>query len=514
MLRPEVRPDGLNRTTLAPLHWIRQLSGHRKQGITSLPKPDSQPPGNWVSFLVSRTFNLQMYSDNWTWPNAVATSANTQHKNLTPVSLKQQLTPLVAQLITSEEMERQLRMLREWRRRLKGAAHMATFYFRVDDPYSVLMAQVLPAFGRHFGLSISPRVMLYLDEQMYPAADMLAQLAPRDALPLARLHGLDFPDDWQLPQPELTLAATRCLLNHEQHEDFWGLAGALADALWRNDSDRLGALLSEHGQMPPDQTHHTLESRRDRFLREGHYLTGTLHYQGEWYWSVERLDHLATRLNELGLSSHDWPLPYGRAKVAGHSELGSQRSEGQRFDMFFSFRSPYSYIALPRTYALADQYGLQLQLRPVLPMVMRGLSVPRAKRLYILKDAAREARLHNIPFGKVCDPVGAGVERCMAIWPYAEQQGRLREWLLAAAEGIWSQGINSASDRGLKRLVEHAGLDWAQARHWLDNDSWRNQAEANRAAMQQSGSWGVPSYIIGDTMVWGQDRFAVIEQQL
>ena len=35
--------------------------------------------------------------------------------------------------------------------------------------------------------------------------------------------------------------------------------------------------------------------------------------------------------------------------------------------MFFSFRSPYSYIALPRAYALADHYGLTLRLRPVLP---------------------------------------------------------------------------------------------------------------------------------------------------
>ena len=157
-------------------------------------------------------------------------------------------------------------------------------------------------------------------------------------------------------------------------------------------------------------------------------------------------------------------------------------------DLFWSLRSPYSYLALARTYAMADHYGLNLKIRPVLPMVMRGLSVPKAKRFYILKDAAREPRLHKVPFGKVCDPVGAGVERCMAIWPFAEKEGRLREWLRAAATGIWSQGINAATDNGLKFLVENAGLDWNRARRWLDDDSWRDRAEDNRNAMMAAGS--------------------------
>ena len=430
------------------------------------------------------------------------------------MSLRQRLMPLVAKLITSERLQQWRRAFRESRRKLQRRPHQAVFYFRIDDPYSVLMAQVLPRFARHFGITITPRVMLYLDQQMYPAADMLEELAPRDATQLARLHDLDFPQHWQLPPREVSLAATRCLLKHEGDERFWSLAAALADALWRNDHDKLEDLLTEHGQMPADRAQLALEARRDQFLKDGHYLTGTLHYEGEWYWSVERLDHLAHRLNDLGLvGSADWPLPYGRAKRARLKDV-PEGLKGKPLVLFFSFRSPYSYLALARTYAMADHYGLNLKIRPVLPMVMRGLSVPKAKRFYILKDAAREARLHKVPFGKVCDPVGAGVERCMAIWPFAEKEGRLREWLRAAATGIWSQGINAATDNGLKFLVENAGLDWNRARRWLDDDSWRDRAEDNRNAMMAAGSWGVPSFLTEKTMVWGQDRFAVIEQCL
>ncbi|WP_287962340.1 DsbA family protein [Alcanivorax sp.] len=84
----------------------------------------------------------------------------------------------------------------------------------------------------------------------------------------------------------------------------------------------------------------------------------------------------------------------------------------------------------------------------------------------------------------------------------------------AAAVGIWSQGINAASDNGLKFLVENAGLDWNRARRWLDDDSWRDLAEDNRNAMMEAGSWGVPSFMTQDDMVWGQDRFAIIENSL
>ena len=429
------------------------------------------------------------------------------------MSIKHKLMPHFARLITSEGLQQWRRRLLEWRRQLKRQPHQSTFYFRIDDPYSVLMAQVIPRFSQHFGITVTPRVMLYLDQQMYPAADMLAELAPRDAVQLAELQGLDFPTDWQLPAREVSLAATRCLLKHESDERFWSLAAALADALWRNDHDKLEALLSEYGQQAADRAQLSLEARRDQFLNDGHYLTGTLHYAGEWYWSVERLDHLGHRLNALGLGSADWPLPYGRAKRARLKDT-PESLKGAPLTLYFSFRSPYSYIALSRTYALADHYGLALKIRPVLPMVMRGLTVPKAKRFYILNDAAREARLHGVPFGKVCDPVGAGVERCMAIWPFAEKEGRLREWLRAAAVGIWSQGINAASDNGLKFLVENAGLDWNRARRWLDDDSWRDLAEDNRNAMMEAGSWGVPSFMTQDDMVWGQDRFAIIEHSL
>lgn len=430
------------------------------------------------------------------------------------MSLKRRLTPYAARLLTSAGLLRRQRRWREWRRRLGRRPHEATFHFRLDDPYSLLLAQVLPAFARHYGVRLTPRVMLYLNTDLYPATDMLRELAPGDAAALARFHGLAFPEQWTLPDHDTTLAATRCLLQHEGDERFWSLAHALGQALWSNDQERLNELLASHGQQAEDRARLALEARRDQFLSDGHYLTATVHYQGEWYWSIERLDHLATRLEALGLGDGARPMNYGAAKYARLDKSADDVAENTPLTLYFSFRSPYSWIALERAWALADHYGATLDIRPVLPMVMRGLTVPRAKRFYIVADTAREARLHGVPFGKICDPLGLGVERCMALWPFAEKEGRLREWLLAAGRGIWSQGRDPATDAGLRKMAESAGLDWNRARRWLDDNQWRERAEANRQAMLATGSWGVPTFQVGDTAFWGQDRFALVEQAL
>ena len=94
------------------------------------------------------------------------------------------------------------------------------------------------------------------------------------------------------------------------------------------------------------------------------------------------------------------------------------------------------------------------------------------------------------------------------------KEGRLREWLLHAGEGIWSRGVDAASDAGLRQLVVAAGMNWNRARRWLDDDEWQRQAEVNREAMTAAGSWGVPSFRINGTLIWGQDRFALLEQAL
>ena len=163
-------------------------------------------------------------------------------------------------------------------------------------------------------------------------------------------------------------------------------------------------------------------------------------------------------------------------------------------EFYPSLRSPYTYIAMERVYALARRYPVELVLRPVLPMVMRGLPVPRTKQLYIALDTKREAEDAGLAFGRVCDPVGRPVERAFSLYPWARERGRAAELLLSFARAAFAEGIDTGSDAGLRFVVERAGLDWDEARERLATDAWRDELEANREALFALGLWGVPSF--------------------
>jgi 2-hydroxychromene-2-carboxylate isomerase len=149
-------------------------------------------------------------------------------------------------------------------------------------------------------------------------------------------------------------------------------------------------------------------------------------------------------------------------------------------------------------------------------MVMRGLLVPNAKKMYIFHDTKREAIKLGIDYGFVADPLGEGVKRCYALFNYAESLGKETDFLLNYAEAVNAQGIRSETDQGLKIIVERTGLDWVYAQQLLNSDEcheqWQVWAEENREQMLALGSWGVPTFQYGDLVLWGQDRAGLIER--
>jgi len=70
-------------------------------------------------------------------------------------------------------------------------------------------------------------------------------------------------------------------------------------------------------------------------------------------------------------------------------------------DVYFSFRSPYSYLATPDMLRLTEDYDVKVDLRPVLPIAVRSPdffkpeNVKRAR--YIRMDWLRRADFLGMP---------------------------------------------------------------------------------------------------------------------
>jgi 2-hydroxychromene-2-carboxylate isomerase len=288
---------------------------------------------------------------------------------------------------------------------------------------------------------------------------------------------------------------------------------AVAAALLAADDDRLRAMEREHGSIDEAKVGRRLRANAARLRSRGHYLGCTVRYEGEWYAGVDRLRHLRKRLRHEGLELPDPLVPRGSPPPVEPVRFdGAEPS----IELFYSFRSPYSYLALDRSRALARRFQIPLRIRPVLPMVMRGLQVPFAKRLYIARDAKREAEHWGIPFGRVCDPLGRGIGRCMVAFTVAEQHDRSVELVASAARGIWSEALNVARDPDLKHVVERAAVPWEPVRERIEagDESYQQLCEENRRALSMMGLWGVPVLRAGDFSVWGQDRIEQLEERL
>ena len=403
--------------------------------------------------------------------------------------------------------------LHEVGRLLGGGRRRARLYYRADDPYSHLLAQTAPHLASTYGLEIEIIPVSHPSVAANPEPDMLLHHAIRDAGLLAETYGLSFPPDAGPPSEDRTRRVHAVLLERRPTEEQHQIAIELGEALWRNDGATLAEIVERYGSLSGESVTPALEANYAALERAGHYQPGMLYYGGDWYWGIDRLHYLEERLRREGLDGDPGPTRSPAPSLA--SMIRTTNGSKPRIEVFVSFRSPYSYLSIPQLIDLRDRHGVEIVVRPVLPMVMRGLPVPRAKRLYIVHDAKREADRLGIPFGRVCDPLGKGIGNCMAVFfNCAVKRGLELEFAHSVMQGIWSEARDVAHIPDLVFLAGRVGIDEAEVREAIEDRGWKDRAKANREALTRLGLWGVPSLRIGSYSTWGQDRLPLVEAEI
>lgn len=432
------------------------------------------------------------------------------------MSLQTLITPYFVQWITSPSMRSLRRALREVGRRISFSRRRILFFHRVNDPYSVLLLQFMPRLMRDFNVELEIRLVLDVPAEAYPEPDKYARYAFQDAIRLANFHQLNFPATARTPNLQDSLIANRILLAQKGN---WMLSlfQEVTDALWGIGTTTLASCANRYGMVDEQDAQKMLANGRHELVSKGHYATATLNYGGEWYWGVDRVLHLVERLSRQRLQMHPvLQYDYGKAyrlRVEMFDQFASLKmrpKQPQKLEFFFSFRSPYSYLALERVARLAEAYKVPLHLRPVRPMVQRGVPLLASKKKYILFDAKREAEHYGIPFGKIADPLDA-IDRALAGFVEAQSVQHELQFSLSALRAIWSQGKFIGSDRAMTQICDASGIDWERAKIMLTSQTWQKNIENNEKDLAQLGLWGVPAMRYGDCVVWGQDRIWAIE---
>jgi 2-hydroxychromene-2-carboxylate isomerase len=199
-------------------------------------------------------------------------------------------------------------------------------------------------------------------------------------------------------------------------------------------------------------------------------------------------------------------------------------------DLFFSFRSPFSYLALPKTMRMAADHDVTVNLRPVYPIAVRipgffKRANPQFAR-YVVLDSSRVAQRENIPFRfPRPDPIVQDmatldiaehqpyIHRLTRLGAAAQAEGRALAFTEAISRVLWDGSVTGWNEGDhLAKAATAAGFDLAAMDAAIDADPDRYERiiADNEQAHAASGHWGVPTFVFENEPFFGQDRIDLL----
>ena len=202
-------------------------------------------------------------------------------------------------------------------------------------------------------------------------------------------------------------------------------------------------------------------------------------------------------------------------------------------DVYWSFRSPYSYLATPDLVKLANDYDVELNLRVVLPVALRTKKTlfdasNRKPIIYIVKDSIRRAEFLGMPmsFPPKPDPVKQDLEtfqvaedqplimRLVKLGVEAQRRGKGIAFAKEVSHLIYGGPENWDKGDHLSSAADAAGLDLASMDEAIKDGDHLEEIERNHASLDEAGHWGVPTMVVRGEPFFGQDRIETLRWRL
>lgn len=176
-------------------------------------------------------------------------------------------------------------------------------------------------------------------------------------------------------------------------------------------------------------------------------------------------------------------------------------------NFYFSFRSPYAWLAFYRLSKISDRLPVSIEYIPLFPPKLSpGDPVAsRQKTAYVAEDVARFAKAYGLQL-QWPKPFDTDWKRPHAGFLYALDQGRAVEFGLAAFSARFSRGENLGDDETLAGVAEHCGLEPDAVIRSADDHALQRRVLKGVVRGQREGLFGVPFFVYGPHRYWGNDR--------
>ena len=204
-----------------------------------------------------------------------------------------------------------------------------------------------------------------------------------------------------------------------------------------------------------------------------------------------------------------------------------------KVDLYFSFRSPYSYLILPRIVKLRDKYGIDINFKQVYPLAIREPEFFKGKNIFtyfLIRriDYVKQAKKNNMIFVKPNpDPINQNLltGKISDHQPYifklchfcqAIDKDKQLDFAVEVSHKIWSGFKNWNSDESISESSLKVGLNFAQIeeKRIANEENLINEIKINQKEQLEAGHHGVPLSVYKDKFFFGQDRFDDLIKEL
>ncbi len=175
---------------------------------------------------------------------------------------------------------------------------------------------------------------------------------------------------------------------------------------------------------------------------------------------------------------------------------------------YFSFRSPYSWLAAERLAGIRAELELDISLIPARFSASRNFTDPvrnPRKFAYLLKDVARQCEAMGLEFSTPAD-IGSDFSRPSNAFLFAETRGRAWESLLATCRARWQRGADISDDAVLAEIAREIAIDPVDYLAAADDTAMSALRDERARHIDADGVFGVPFFVWRDEPFWGNDR--------
>ena len=409
----------------------------------------------------------------------------------------------------------EVRLKAEKKRQEENRPHEVLYFHKVDDPYSHLTIQYIEKLKSSFDITLTPVLVGEEDPKSIHEPSLYSVYCLEDAKRIAPFYGIELSAD-SYPKNDL-IDKANSILSVVEDKDFSEVGSIVSDALWHDNETALDELAKKYNATE-DVVKTKIELGNKLRNDKGYYFGSAFYYEKELYWGVDRIHHLEDRLTELGIKKELINEPICAPEITAPSILRSDRSV--QLSYYPSLNSPYTYVSAKRVRELREDYPINLITKPVLPMLMRNMTIPAFKGKYIISDAAREGRKNDYAMGKIYSPIGKPARRAYSLFPIVDEAGKGFEYIDDLLYASFHEGINIGEEDYLKSLIDKLELNWSEIKKSLGTKQWKKVLDDNLKDMYEGNCWGVPSFKITDSdgsnpyYVWGQDRMWLLKEEI